>query len=768
MNQSIRTARQAGRRSRQARPLVEALDARLLLRTICVDVNSPFSGNGQSWTAPMVSLVNAINLAAPGDKIHVADGTYKPTTTSDRAGTFRLKNNVEILGGFAGFGSPTPDARDVAANPTILSGEVGDPALTRDNVYHVVTADTVNSTALLDGFTITGGYATPNDTAQGGPLYSDRGGGVLMSNANARIANCTITRNNAHIYGEGMYIAGPQGATPTTPAITNCTFSDNGKNFGNSYGGGIFVEFANPVITDCLFTRNAAYNGAGAIHSRTASPTITGCTFDDNWARYGGAAITGEWGSNTEIANCVFTNNTTEMTGTVNTSSTNERFSITRIRDSVFVGNDAAQGGGASATNNATLEIMGCEFVRNTAMWGGGAVYAWQAKVSISNSKMHGNAAQGQFGGSTQGGAVSTSAYSTLHRAYIVNCEFVGNRATDGGAIHDQGAYGSQVHTSTFVANQASGIGGAIKGPTAVASSANATRVVNSIFWNNTAPTDPHVSGEVTLNYTVVPGPLSATGTGNVSANPLFVREPAAGADTNWGTGDDDYGDLRLQIPSPAVDGGNNADVSPNYPTDIEGNPRVFDFPGRRAPGAVVDMGAHELGMRIGLIHVKDNQTIVLGAGGHTFVVEKLIIEAGGRLDILDNALAIEYTGEGDNPAAQIEAWVAEGRGLGDGISSRTALSNDNFAVGVADNAKLDSPHTLFGGVAVDATTVLVRYTHRTDLNLDGVVNGTDAAIFGTNYAPGEAGTWATGDLNMDGRIDGTDAAIFGTFYEPA
>ena len=46
---------------------------------------------------------------------------------------------------------------------------------------------------------------------------------------------------------------------------------------------------------------------------------------------------------------------------------------------------------------------------------------------------------------------------------------------------------------------------------------------------------------------------------GNLDADPLFVREPTPGADGTWGAADDDYGDLRLRIASPAIDVGDNS-----------------------------------------------------------------------------------------------------------------------------------------------------------------------------------------------------------------
>ena len=118
---------------------------------------------------------------------------------------------VTVAGGYAGLGAPDPDARDVEQYPTILSGDLAgddaadsccaihdapgcndpvceldvceyepsccadswdglcwsiafslcaDPCLERaDNAYTVVTALDVGASAILDGFTVTGGNA---------------------------------------------------------------------------------------------------------------------------------------------------------------------------------------------------------------------------------------------------------------------------------------------------------------------------------------------------------------------------------------------------------------------------------------------------------------------------------------------------------------------------------------------------------------------------------------------------------------------------------
>ena len=68
----------------------------------------------------------------------------------------------------------------------------------------------------------------------------------------------------------------------------------------------------------------------------------------------------------------------------------------------------------------------------------------------------------------------------------------------------------------------------------------------------------------------------------------------------------------------------------------------------------------------------------------------------------------------------------------------------------------------------MDPDTVLIKFTHRSDVNLDGRIDANDASIFGTTYDESiTAGyTWVMGDLDYDGACTANDAAIFGTFYD--
>src|SRR5262245_8390562 len=110
---------------RQARlPTFGSLESKTLFSVIFVDQNAPGpTHDGASWATAYARLQVALAHSVSGDEIHVADGTYKPTNGTDASATFKLTSGAAILGGYAGFGAPDPDQRDVSANVTILTGD---------------------------------------------------------------------------------------------------------------------------------------------------------------------------------------------------------------------------------------------------------------------------------------------------------------------------------------------------------------------------------------------------------------------------------------------------------------------------------------------------------------------------------------------------------------------------------------------------------------------------------------------------------------------
>ena len=138
-----------------------------------VDDDAQSGGDGTSWDSAYRFLQDALTDAAGGGitEARVAQGVYKadrdeanPDGTGDREATFQLINGVAIMGGYAGIGAKNPDARDFELYETILSGNIANQALETDNSYHVLRGTDIKQTAVLDGLTITAGYASGPDS----------------------------------------------------------------------------------------------------------------------------------------------------------------------------------------------------------------------------------------------------------------------------------------------------------------------------------------------------------------------------------------------------------------------------------------------------------------------------------------------------------------------------------------------------------------------------------------------------------------------------
>lgn len=206
-----------------------------------VNINASGTGNGTSWANAYTNFKTAIDNAATGDEVWVAKGTYQPSSGT----SFSMKNGVKIYGGFNG-GEATLNARNWRSNLTILRG----------NNSRVLYNSTLSSTALLDGFTITGG----NINSSGGGVYNDASSPTFV--------NCTFSGNTG-VYGGAVsnYIS--------SPTFSSCIFSGNSAN----YGGGIDNQDSSPTFSNCVFNGNTAINSGHGIYNYSGATTLVNVTF---------------------------------------------------------------------------------------------------------------------------------------------------------------------------------------------------------------------------------------------------------------------------------------------------------------------------------------------------------------------------------------------------------------------------------------------------------------------------------------------------------
>jgi hypothetical protein len=239
-----------------------------------VDDDAAPGGDGLNWATAYSNLQDALNEAAGSGgivgNIWVAAGTYIPSVQTipgrARSETFKLLSGVSIYGGFAGNENPgtfTLKDRDFTTNQTILSGDLnGDDNTGGDNsenCNHVVTGSVTDTTAILDGVTITGG------NAEGFNMPQMAGGGILNVSGSPKIVNCNINGNQA-VLGGATYNEDNSATEMINCIITGNTATD---------GGGICNSSCDPVITNCLLTDNNVSNNGGGIYNNNSSPTVT-------------------------------------------------------------------------------------------------------------------------------------------------------------------------------------------------------------------------------------------------------------------------------------------------------------------------------------------------------------------------------------------------------------------------------------------------------------------------------------------------------------
>ena len=234
-----------------------------------VGADAPGANNGASWTDAFTDLQEALDLASyvsVVEEIRVAQGFYTPAEPGGNPGvSFELIIDVVIKGGYAGFGEPDPNDRNIRKYETILSGDLnGDDDLNfiniSDNSYHVVMGS-----GILDGFTITGG--------KGGSS-----GGGMYNSGSSTVINCTFIDNSA-AYGGGIVCTNGSSLT-----ALNCTFSRNSVSW---YGGAIESWNADSLtLTNCIFRGNSAGEGGG-VYSFNTNCTLINCIFTGNSAKGG-------------------------------------------------------------------------------------------------------------------------------------------------------------------------------------------------------------------------------------------------------------------------------------------------------------------------------------------------------------------------------------------------------------------------------------------------------------------------------------------------
>ena len=354
-------------------------------------------------------------------------------------------------------------------------------------------------------------YVSPGVTVALSGLTLQNGtagnGGGLDNAGTVTLTNCTLSGNTAtnNGLGGGIFNDGTQKGGLMT--LTGCTLSGNSV-AGLGGGGGLANEDGTVTLTNCVLSGNTA-GGGGGVWNFSGTVTLSGCTFTQNSAIYSGYAGSGNsyggavmnlQGGTVTLSQCALTQNTARRGiggGVYNAAGgvTLSRCALTQNSATGDALGEFGSGGGFYNLDKATLTA--CTLSGNTAAGSGGISNGNNATLTLTECTFTGNTAPGgrdNYGELVGGGGGGLGNGGT---ATLTECTFTGNTA----AVRAGGLVNSGTATLT-----------------------------DDIFWNNSAPSSPELTNS-TVTYCDIQGGYA--GTGNFSADPLFVNGTSAPYDVH-------------------------------------------------------------------------------------------------------------------------------------------------------------------------------------------------------------------------------------------
>jgi uncharacterized repeat protein (TIGR01451 family) len=234
-----------------------------------VDDSAPAGGDGSSWAAAFDTLQTALAHANRGTAVWVAAGRYYPDrglgqTNDSVLSTFVVPDGVQLLGGFAGTES-SASARNRDAYPTVLSGDLaGDDVVDADgvtrqwqdlrgtNARHLITTTDASAATLIDGFTLTAGWAADD-------VGSDRRGAILTCTGSSLMTLSDVTVIGSRVQSRAV--------------LNGCTLAVSGSEFVSNLSTDVGAVTTNSgTWSDVVFINNGGRRGRSSIWAGVAFP----------------------------------------------------------------------------------------------------------------------------------------------------------------------------------------------------------------------------------------------------------------------------------------------------------------------------------------------------------------------------------------------------------------------------------------------------------------------------------------------------------------
>jgi uncharacterized repeat protein (TIGR01451 family) len=325
---------------------------------------------------PCASVQHAVDVAAPGDEIRVAAGTYTDLHNIIVSGktvtqVVYISRPVVIRGGY----SRDFSTWDPSSYFTVLD------AGSRGRVIFI----TGDISATVEWLHIKGGEAAGMTIAH--PY--DAGGGVCVISAAATIRNNRVFSNSA-TDGGGLFLH-----SSTAAIISGNTVISNSA---RRAGGGLFMVLSAPTLNSNVIGDNEAISNGGGLFLLSSMAGLSGNTIFTNTAEQGGGLFM--------------------------------RLSTATLDGNAIVSNTADTfGGGLRLAEHSVATLNGDRLVANRAITGGGVLLAGSCTATFTNTLI----ADNWLSANTGRGAGLLVADSS---ARLLHASIARNRGGDGSGVY--------------------------------------------------------------------------------------------------------------------------------------------------------------------------------------------------------------------------------------------------------------------------------------------------------------------------------------------
>ena len=499
-----------------------------------VDADADTGGDGESWATAFRHLQDALDKGRTEGifETWIADGEYRADASErgvvqvgDRKATYNPADGSRLLGGFAG-GETKPEDRDPAKNTAVLTGIVTDAA---GNI-HIVSIS-AGTKVEIDGVTVTGGFISSRDDAEGGA--------GILNEGELLLTNSVVKDNRANGSSRGGGIFNEEGGVLR---LFKTKVTDN---ISENLGGGIADRGISLTLTDSEVSNNKALTntGGGLVQISDSTVKIVRSTFKENESFLQGGGIFNNGGAFEMVDSFVLNNKCTGCTGG-GLILKNSDFEGIKITNTTISGNEAGGFSGGIKIEKANgkvaadiVAVITNSIISDNRAAGNGGGLESSPGVRIVNSTITGNSASDDGGGLLIAGKLimvdSTVSNNSAGRngggifaagegdTAILRTTVTGNTAENGGGISFESVFESETFRlvqSTLSDNVASGKGGGLFTKVSIEDDNLArAKVHNSLIINNRANEGGgvyHDLGRAEARNVTIAGNVAQTGGG--------------------------------------------------------------------------------------------------------------------------------------------------------------------------------------------------------------------------------------------------------------